>query len=174
MTDYTATPKQWAEIEHWSDEYGYAPQTCILELRARVKTLEDAVYKHIVETNSNIVALFSRVESLEAAERPASKVHQISKPLKLTPEQAQGIKDLLAPEPRRNYPVKPDSSLVEQVKAVIELEDEKHYWPSPETTAADACRADMARAAIREVAAWMRENEVGYTAARWLEQEANQ
>ena len=31
---------------------------------------------------------------------------------------------------------------------------------------------EAARAAIREVAAWMRENEVGYNAARWLEQEA--
>ena len=87
MTDYTATPKQWAEMEHWSDEHGYAPQTCILELRARVKTLEDTVQKHIVETNSNIVALFSRVESLEAAERQTSKVYQISKPLKLTAKQ---------------------------------------------------------------------------------------
>jgi hypothetical protein len=35
-------------------------------------------------------------------------------------------------------------------------------------------QGSMARAAIREVAMWMRENEVGYTAARWLEQEANQ
>ena len=31
-----------------------------------------------------------------------------------------------------------------------------------------------ARAAIREVAAWMRENETGYNAACWLEQEADQ
>ena len=30
----------------------------------------------------------------------------------------------------------------------------------------------MARAAIREVAAWMRENECGYNAVRWLEREA--
>jgi hypothetical protein len=30
-----------------------------------------------------------------------------------------------------------------------------------------------ARAAIREVAAWMRENETGYNAACWLEQEAD-
>ena len=29
-----------------------------------------------------------------------------------------------------------------------------------------------ARAAIREVAAWLRENECGYNAVRWLEQEA--
>jgi tellurite resistance protein len=32
----------------------------------------------------------------------------------------------------------------------------------------------QSRAAIREVAAWMRENETGYNAARWLEQEAGQ
>jgi hypothetical protein len=32
---------------------------------------------------------------------------------------------------------------------------------------------DDARAAIREVAAWMRENETGYNAARWLELEAD-
>jgi len=31
-----------------------------------------------------------------------------------------------------------------------------------------------ARAAIREVAAWMRENEIGYNAVRWLEQEADE
>jgi len=31
---------------------------------------------------------------------------------------------------------------------------------------------DDARAAIREVAAWMREHETGYNAARLLEQEA--
>ena len=31
-----------------------------------------------------------------------------------------------------------------------------------------------ARAAIREVAAWMRENGVGYNAIRWLEREADQ
>jgi hypothetical protein len=32
---------------------------------------------------------------------------------------------------------------------------------------------EAARAAIREVAAWMRENKVGYNAVRWLEQEAD-
>jgi hypothetical protein len=43
----------------------------------------------------------------------------------------------------------------------LETDEEAVNW-SPE-----------ARAAIREVAMWMRENEVGYTAAHWLEQEAN-
>jgi len=33
--------------------------------------------------------------------------------------------------------------------------------------------ASEARAAILEVAAWMRENDCGYNAVRWLEQEVN-
>ena len=33
---------------------------------------------------------------------------------------------------------------------------------------------DIARAAIREVAKWLRENDCGYNVIRWLEQEANQ
>ena len=89
----------------------------------------------------------------ELPKRPASKVYEINEPLKLTPEQTQQVRDLLAPEPRRNYPAKPDSSLVERVSTVIALEDEKHYWPG----ARDAVETDMARAAIREVALWLNE-----------------
>jgi len=126
---------------------------CLLELRARVELLEDAAQKHIVETSANILALASRVEALEVAKRPASKVYEINEPLKLTPEQTQQVRDLLAPGPRRNYPAKPDSSLVERVSTVIALEDEKHYWPE----ARDAVETDMARAAIREVALWLNE-----------------
>lgn len=97
MTDHKATPEQWYELELVShaSSLGWAP--CILELRNRIETLEDAAQKHIVETSANILALCSRVESLEAGERTASKVYQISKPLKLTPEQAQQVRDLLAP-----------------------------------------------------------------------------
>jgi hypothetical protein len=146
MTDYKATPEQWAQVQKCADVVGSSDCSAILELRARIETLEAAAHKHIVETNSNIVALFTRVESLEAAERQASKVHQISKPLKLTPEQAQGIKDLLAPEPRRNYPVKPDSSLVERVGFAIFEQFENNGGNEAE-----------ARAAIREVALWLNE-----------------
>jgi len=166
MTDYKATPEQWAQVQKCADVVGSSDCSAILELRARVEQLEAAAHKHIVETSANILALASRVESLEAAERKASKVHQISKPLKLTPEQAQGIKDLLAPEPRRNYPAKPDSSLVRRVALAIsgieyglERDEEAVNW------------ASEARAAIREVAAWMHENNVGYNAVKWLELE---
>jgi ABC-type taurine transport system substrate-binding protein len=147
MTDYKATPEQWAQCEDWvrSSVVG-ASDACILELRTRVETLEAAAHKHIVETNSDIVALFTRVESLEAAEHEISKVHQISKPLKLTPEQEQQVRDLLAPnsKPTPN-PSQIRSSLVERVQGAI------HDVEFPHGN-------DEARAVIREVAAWMTSN----------------
>ena len=157
MTDYTATPGQWEQVLSWSEDRDVSVScdaACILELRARVEALEAAAHKHIVETNSNIVALFTRVESLEAAERQASKVYEISKPLKLTPEQAQQVRDLLAPNSKQA----PDSSqigrsLVNRVALAIsgieyglERDEEAVNW------------ASEARAAIREVAAWMTSN----------------
>jgi hypothetical protein len=193
MTDYKATPEQWANVREFA---AVATESCLLELRARIELLEAAAHKHIVETSANILALASRVEALESTQqqrepineeennrrfhecmnlirnatpeqisasaelpkRPASKVYEINEPLKLTPEQAQQVRDLLAPntKPTPNpSQIGRSLALVERVKAVIELEDEKHYWPSPETIAADAVYADMASAAIREVAAWL-------------------
>ena len=163
MTDYKATPEQWAQCEDWvkSSVVG-ASDACILELRARVETLEAAARKHIAETSSNILALASRVESLEAAERETSKIHQISKPLKLTPEQMKQVEDRLG----LNLKSTPDSNQIVNYRLVERVEDV--------LIESIKDQGSMARAAIREVAAWMRENEVGYTAARWLEQEANQ
>jgi hypothetical protein len=60
----------------------------------------------------------------------------------------------------------PTGSLVSRVALAIsgieyglERDEEAVHW------------ASEARAAIREVVAWMRENECGYNAVRWLEQE---
>jgi uncharacterized protein (DUF1778 family) len=129
----------------------WAAADCLLELRDRVQLLEDAAQKHIIETSANILALASRVDSLEAAKRPASKVYEINKPLQLTPEQAQQVRDLLAP----NSKPTPNSfqigrPLVERVALAIsgveyglERDEEAVNW------------ASEARAAIREVAAWM-------------------
>jgi hypothetical protein len=155
MTDYKATPEQWAQCEDWvrSSVVG-ASDACILELRARVETLEAAAHKHIVETNSDIVALFRRIELLETAERQASKVYEISKPLRLTPDQVQQALDQLRP----NFKPSPNSSqigrsLVERVALAIsgieyglERDEEAVNW------------ASEARAAILEVAAWMTSN----------------
>jgi len=178
MTDYKATPDQWNQVQRCADVVGSSDCSAILELRARVEVLEDAAQKHIIETSANILALASRVDALEAAKRPASKVYEINEPLQLTPEQAQQVRDLLAPDskPTPNFSqIGRSLALVERVKAVIELEDEKHYWPSPEAIAADVVYADMARAAIREVAVWLRGQHDGdLVAATVLEREAGQ
>ena len=155
MTDINPPLEQWStDAARWLD--------AIIELRTRIETLEIAAHKHIVETSANILAVASRVESLEAAEREASKVYQISKPLKLTPEQAQQVRDLLAPNSK---PI-PNSSqtgrlLVERVHSCIVGEPE--------------CGHMQARAAIREVAEWLRQHYGGPTASSTaLEQEAEQ
>ena len=152
---HRATPEQWESIDRYADAAtSSAPYSCILELRARVEALEAAAHKHIVETSANILALASRVEALEGAKRPASKVYEISKPLKLTPEQAQQVRDLLAPnsKPTPNSS-QIGSSLVDRVALAIsgieyglERDEEAVNWAS------EAC------AAIREVAAWMTSN----------------
>jgi hypothetical protein len=156
MTDYKATPEQWEHVHicaGMKHQVPWATADCLLELRARIELLEAAAQKHIVETSANILALASRVEALEAAERQASKVYQINKPLKLTPEQAQQVRDLLAPNSRPT----PNSSqiggsLVNRVALAIsgieyglERDEEAVNW------------ASEARAAIREVALWLNE-----------------
>lgn len=145
MTDYQATPEQWHELERCS--HGSQPWApCILGLRTRVEVLEDAAQKHIVETSANILALASRVEALEAAERQASKVYQISKPLKLTAKQQAELHALLTPNskpaPNSNQV---GSSLVGRVARAIGRDDEPVNWE------------EEARAAIREMALWLNE-----------------
>ena len=161
MTDYKATSEQWqTDAARWLD--------AIVELRDRVQVLEDAAQKYIVETSSNIGALFRRIESLEAAERQASKVYEISKPLKLTAKQQKELNALLQPVTSQPSPncSQIGSSLVERVRNVIASEyDPKDYcW-------------DEARAAIREVSRWidaearlrrLQPHNGVYSAADWL------
>ena len=102
MTDYRATPEQWAETEQWA-KHGDNSDACILELRARV-------------------------EALEANSNPTPNPRQIR------------------------------SSLVERVHSCIVGEPE--------------CGHMQARAAIREVAAWLRETHSWTVVPAVLEQEA--
>lgn len=64
-----------------------------------------------------------------------------------------------------DYKATPEQwTLMERVSCAIDGRINPDQW----------LHQDAARAAIREVAAWMRENECGYTAVRWLEREAEQ
>jgi len=169
MTDYKATPEQWAQVQKCADVVGSSDCSTILELRARVELLEAAAHKHIVETSSNIGALFRRIESLEAAERQASKVYEISKPLKLTAKQQQELNALLRP----NSKPSPNSSqigrpLVQRVAIAISQCEDSSCWDDEAVN-----WTPEARAAIREVATWLCEQYDGdLVAATVLEREA--
>jgi hypothetical protein len=95
MTEHKAKPEVWALVEEYGNKYEGDMLNCILELRSRIKTLEAAAQKHIVETSANIPALASRIQALESAKRQSSKVLDLSDLPQWTPEQAQKLKDLL-------------------------------------------------------------------------------
>ena len=124
MTDYSATPEQWAAIEELSHSALYGP-ACILELRARVEALEEA------ENDRRFRECSAAIDNA-----------------KRTPQDRQI-----------------SSSLVERVADAINSE-------------AGSCFATIeARAAIREVAAWLRDqspvmHRSGPHWAKVLEQEA--
>jgi hypothetical protein len=75
-------------------------------------------------------------------------------------ELGAGIRDAVAKELDRNYPAKPDSLLVERVASAI----------NPSICADSDLYLQEARAAIREVAAWLKEH--GYAGWSVLQQEA--
>jgi hypothetical protein len=118
MTDYKATPEQWAAIEKAQAPVEVAPGTFV------------AGKDHVLSVI--LLELRARVEALEANSKPTPNLTQIR------------------------------SSLVEQVAFAID------------SAPIGTNDADEARAAIREVAAWLKQN--GGLAARvWsevIEQEA--
>ncbi len=198
MTDHKATPEQWAIMQAKSSDPVFVVASCVEELRARVEQLETGLKDeadcnktctfNIVDRVKALEAKYEtmrlatlewgedvdkvkrwsdqhlqRIEALEGTRRPASKVYEISEPLQLTPEQAQHVRDLLAPnsKPSPNSS-QIGSSLVERVGAAIFEQFENNAGNEAE-----------ARAAIREVAAWLREQQGGdLAAATVLEREA--
>jgi hypothetical protein len=140
MTDYKATPEQWAQCEDWvrSSVVG-ASDACILELRARVEQLE-ANTKHW------------RTDHLRLANTCAS----------LAPDRLKFFDALLPDEENSQLTPNPSQirrSLVERVARAIGQDTEPVNW-EPE-----------ARAAIRQVLAWLKEREHTWAALK-LEQEA--
>jgi hypothetical protein len=116
MTDYKATPEQWAAFEKAQVPVEVAPSTFV------------AGKDHVLSVI--ILELRARVEALEANAKPTPNDRQIR------------------------------SSLVERVAFVID------------SAPIGTNDADEARAAIREVAAWLAENAGGTRAAWLLEREA--
>jgi hypothetical protein len=152
MTDHKATPEQWAMLEERS-----APEydNTILELRARVEALEAAQQQpEPIDEEENDRRFHACMDLIKNA----------------TPEQIRAAARL----PEQGNPVEidgiaPASSLVKRVALAIsgieyglERDEEAVNW------------APEARAAIREVAAWLREAHGWEQGAQALEREAGQ
>jgi hypothetical protein len=182
MTDHKARPELWqADAARWLEailelrarveqlEAGLKDEadcnkTCTFNIVDRVKALE-AKYETMrlatLEWGEDVDKVkrwsdqhLQRIEKLEGTRRPASKVYEISEPLQLTPEQAQHVAALLAPnsKPSPNSS-QIGSSLVERVALAISRCEDSSSWDDEAIN-----WAPEARAAIREVAAWMTSN----------------
>ncbi len=157
------TPRWETDAARWLD--------AILELRARVEALEAAQQQpEPIDEEENDRRFHACMELIRNAtpeqiraaaglpERKTSKVYEINEPLQLTPEQAQQLMDLLTPNSK---PAVKGPLLVTRVAAAISQDGESINWSG-------------ARAAIREVAAWLREQQDGdLVAATVLELEAD-
>jgi hypothetical protein len=172
MTNHKATPEQWAQVEEWADNpRSSISDACILELRARVKVLEELV--HELQTMHNTAVEWKmeqdyRLNELEDAATPPGlrpRVHTVT--VVATPTAGGGppVKAVEA-EAAQPQPA-PAGSLVERIADV---------FLNKSFTADDPIGA---RAAIREVAAWLRVESEGHfgselLSAQQLEQEAEQ
>jgi hypothetical protein len=181
MAEYEATPEQWANIEEWVGDK-LSCYLSIRELRARVEALEVNTKQwrtdHLRLANTCASLAPDRLKFFNALlpdddnSQPAPNPSQIrsslvervadgiSKPLQLTPEQAQQINDLLAPNSKSTpNPSQIRSSLVERVQQAINTE----YEESLGTGSMEA------RAAIFEVAAWLSRESEGHlgNGAHW-------
>jgi len=162
---HSATPEQWALVRRRAHHPEFST---ILELRDRIEALEArneddketwaAMRRANISAALHIEALMRRIDALEAASteaRPTVKA-------RITRDRDETGDYLIIHDLSPNHPAKPDSSLVGRVAAAITGDgDEPINW-KPE-----------ARAAIREVAAWLRDHYGGTTASTdLLEQEA--
>ena len=164
---HKSTPDHWAEVEACAQQVS-STDDCLLELRSRVEALERGLKDESYRNNvcaRNIADRFERLEGKYEAMRLAmlawgkdvenlqlwsdqylkwfEKLEGVKSKmvdLQPIPKQEEGTTALL----RLNYLMKPDGSLVERVRNAIASEhDPKDYcW-------------DEARAAIREVIAWL-------------------
>ena len=179
MTDYKATPEQWEVQEKFAPESEDA--MCFLELRSRIEDLEDTLYyvrcNHLRLVNTIAKLAPNRMEFYGALHPDVCEEDIIIKFYEALKAQHKGkavFHGKSQPTPNdcqirsSNHPEKPDNSLV---KRVVKALDEYHV-----VGALDESWDAQARAAIHEVAAWLRErggwNQV--TVAALLEEEAKQ
>jgi hypothetical protein len=175
MTDqHRATPDQISMCVHPGD-LATDPRKVAVVINAlsdRIEALEAAQLEQAESHRFCTDAIVRRVEALELAHRIQSGTLTSAERAELgvvTRVQLEAAMLRSASDARQtamdelraaSAEAQPAGGLVERVRRAI---------------GDDApCSHSNARAAIREVAAWLRENDCGYNVVRWLEQEANQ
>ena len=158
---HRATPEQWALARRMAHR---AEFSCLLELRDRIEALEAAakpnpdsslewrVSEHIKAQSVLTAALVKRLEALEGVPLDGAVPAKVPGGLPALAEKVKELEDTVNATTQPNHPAKPDSSLVKRVACAI--------YPDG---SGDGFREE-ARAAIREVAAWLRENPEVYFA----------
>lgn len=164
---HRATDSEWycLEARTSGSKADVVAYSCILELRDRIESLEAVRHAHVDlsplsdaerEQIRKRLASPGRFHVLEAAvDRAASKAFRATS-AKVRPS------EVATTEAQPNHPAKPDSSLVDRVADAIVAE----------ATSAGIVNDRPARAAIREVAAWLQEKYGRRLATIDLEQEA--
>jgi len=157
MDNYKAKPEHWQVVEHYSTES--RPYACILELRARVEALE-AQANHFGDINKMVPPTVATDEELwniwaNRPNRPLSAPAALRAIYNLGIEHGQaGSREVAEPAPVAG-------GLVERVAAAIH----------PDRCADPNLYLHEARAAILEVARWLRSELVSRNVAERLERE---
>jgi len=126
-------------------------------------SLERRVSEHIKAQSVLTSALVKRLEALEGVPLDGAVPAKVPGGLPALAEKVKALEDTVNATTQPNHPAKPDSSLVERVAAAIH----------PNVCADPNLYLHEARAAIREVAAWLRKHYGGPTATTdLLEREA--
>jgi hypothetical protein len=139
MNDFKATPEQWEKVESWASMP--ADSACILELRARVEQLETQA-NHIPDATKKVPPPVATDEELVQTWLQGATLTQGNRAiynLGVAYGQARS-REVADPAPVAG-------GFVERVTLAIDraqFDEDEHQW-------------DEARAAIIEVAKWMRE-----------------
>ena len=156
-SQHRATPEQWKLLQRQGQTLGSAESTALLELRARIEALEATQHAHV---DTSHLTDAERKQIREELARPATFAELLMPPPRTTTPAPLFTAEEVA---RIVAPTSPADSLIDRVaKALYDAPNTHEGWRSE------------ARAAILEVAAWLREQHDGdLVASTALTREAN-
>jgi hypothetical protein len=154
---HRATPEQWVQQALWVETY--EDSSCIMELLHRIEALESTQHAHV---DTSHLTDAERKQIREDLSCPAAW-----QPLKIATETTYGTAPIVAPTVKESL-TDPAGSLLDRVADAIGAVDDEGLT--------NMTWSNHSRAAILEVAAWLRDDapQSCPLTARWLEQEANQ